>query len=861
VDLFPEETEFSLDLPTAMPNAAARGAMAELASRELCRRHLLPFVQRFNPNYQAGWVHKQICEVLEQFSQDVADKKSPRLMICVPPRHGKLLADNTPVLTTTGWKNHGDLEVGDMVFHPHGHPVKVLATSAKAPANMRVEFSDGSVIHCHENHEWTVYHRSAQQWITAETAYFTRTTKYRKQLDLTPGGRCMYQLQQVSSLKFPAQEFTMPPYVLGAWLGDGTSKKPAITHCTGDKAVVRAIEALGYPISSQQIHKGTGVVTTSFAGPKPNNSGRMWVELKALGVAGNKHIPTEYKLGSVIQRLALIAGLVDTDGHVCKKTGRVRIVAANKRLVDDIVEVLTGLGFAPHVSAAAPTTSTSGVVGKKTCYYIGFQPTLPLPTVLPRKQITRFAKQRMRGIIGITYAPQGLQGKCIQVDSEDGLYLAGKTLIPTHNSEIASRRFPAWHLGKYPQHEVIAASHTTGLAMGFSRRNRALLRDSDYHQIFDTRLDPDSQAAEEWFTAQGGAYFAAGVGSGIAGRGAHILMIDDPVRSQEDADSPTQREAAWDWYTSDAYTRLAPGGGVILIMTRWHEDDLGGRLLAEQKNGGDKWQLIEFPALATQDEPNRKKGEALHPDRYDEKSLARIRKVLGERKWSALFQQNPTPETGMYFTREMFKFYDPDVVDTSKLIGYQAWDLAVTTNDLSNYTVGMTAGVDEHDDIYILDRVRGKFDAMETMENICDAFMKWRPIMDIVGIEAGQIEKSIGPFMQKSIDKKRLYDMHILQLPPGRQDKAARARPIQGLMRQGRVLLPHPDKAPWVHELMDEMLRFLAGGTNDDQVDAMAWLGQMIMDMVGYRERPQKAKASWRDKLFVIEGGKTAMSA
>jgi predicted phage terminase large subunit-like protein len=428
-------------------------------------------------------------------------------------------------------------------------------------------------------------------------------------------------------------------------------------------------------------------------------------------------------------------------------------------------------------------------------------------------------------------------------------------------SELTSRRYPSWHLGKYPQHEFIAASHTVNLSMGFSRRNRALLRDNDYQLIFDTRLDPDSQSAEEWMTTEGGGYLAAGVGSGIAGRGAHVLMIDDPVRSMEDADSATVRDDVWDWYTADAYSRLAPGGGIVLIMTRWHEDDLAGRLLAEMKTGGEQWEILNFQAIAEEDEEFRKKGEALHPARYDEAAWARIRKVIGERKFAALCQQHPTPETGHFFTRDMFRYYDPDMLDTSRLVGYQAWDMAVTQNTWSDYTVGITAGMDEFEDLYILDRVRDKLDSYDAVQAICDTFIKWRSILDLVGVEEGQIKKSIEPFLNRVLDEKKLYDLHIMPLPPGRADKAARAQTIRGMMRQGKVWLPHPDKAPWVLELVDEMLRFQAGGSHDDQVDAMAWLGQMVNNMVGFKEKPVKHKASWKDNLTLVQGGLSAMSA
>ena len=151
--------------------------------------------------------------------------------------------------------------------------------------------------------------------------------------------------------------------------------------------------------------------------------------------------------------------------------------------------------------------------------------------------------------------------------------------------------------------------------MGFSRKVRQLLREPTYKTAFQTRLDPDSQSAEAWLTSDGGGYVAAGVGGGITGKGAHILLIDDPVKNREDAESQNNRDANWDWYTSTAYTRLAPGGGVLVILTRWHDDDLAGRLLKAASEGGDHWEVVKYPALAEEDEEFREAGAALHPER------------------------------------------------------------------------------------------------------------------------------------------------------------------------------------------------------------------------------------------------------
>ena len=230
---------------------------------------------------------------------------------------------------------------------------------------------------------------------------------------------------------------------------------------------------------------------------------------------------------------------------------------------------------------------------------------------------------------------------------------------PRHGkSTLASIAFPAWHLGRHPNHEFISCSYSGSLAMGFSRKVRSLLRDPSYKTAFKTRLDPDSQSAEAWLTTNGGGYVAAGVGGGITGKGAHVLVIDDPVKNREDAESQNNREANWDWYTSTAYTRLAPGGGVLVILTRWHDDDLAGKLLRATTEGGDEWTVVKYPAMAEEDEEFRKTGEPLHPARYDIDSLQRIQRAVGPRDWSALYQQNPVADDGDYFSRSMIQYYE-----------------------------------------------------------------------------------------------------------------------------------------------------------------------------------------------------------
>ena len=432
---------------------------------------------------------------------------------------------------------------------------------------------------------------------------------------------------------------------------------------------------------------------------------------------------------------------------------------------------------------------------------------------------------------------------------------------PRHGkSTLASIAFPAWHLGRHPDHEFISCSYSGSLAMGFSRKVRSLLRDPSFKTAFKTRLDPDSQSAEAWLTTSGGGYVAAGVGGGITGKGAHVLVIDDPVKNREDAESQNNREANWDWYTSTAYTRLAPGGGVLVILTRWHDDDLAGKLLRASSEGGDEWTVVKYPAIAEEDEEFRATGDALHPERYDVESLQRIQRAVGPRDWSALYQQNPVADDGDYFSRSMIQYYDPDDIDLDRMKFYCAWDLAIGKKDRNDYSVGMVVGIDEMEHIYVVDVVRGRFDGFELVEQILDMYELWRP--SIVGIEKGHIEMALGPFLEKRVRERGLYEAYFKDLKTGRRDKEARARAIQGRMQQGMVHFPRNEI--FTGPLVAELLRF-PNGVHDDQVDALAWLGLMMTEFAVFTA-PVIREPSWRDRLdYLVKGSATrsrsAMSA
>lgn len=418
---------------------------------------------------------------------------------------------------------------------------------------------------------------------------------------------------------------------------------------------------------------------------------------------------------------------------------------------------------------------------------------------------------------------------------------------PRHGkSQLASVNFPAWFLGRNPKLEIISATYSGTLAKEFSKKVRARMREPNYSTVFPrASLSRESQNIDGWNTAAGGAYVPAGVDGGITGKGAHCLIIDDPVKNAEEAESATQREAVKNWYSSTAYTRLAPGGGVLIIQTRWHDDDLSGWLEHKMHEGdGDKWEIIRYPAVAKQKERYREKGEALHPERYDLKALRRIERAVGPRVWDALYQQYPVAEDGTYFTKEMINYYTGS--PPKRMHNYTCWDLAIGKAERNDYTAGVTIGLDAEDNIWVLDVRRGRWDSFQIVEQMLDVYREYLPMT--VGVERGQLSLAVGPYLEQRIAEERLYTMYVKDLSPGRRDKEARARAIQGRMRQGKVFFPKD--APFMGELRDEMLKFPLG-VNDDMVDALAYIGLLLQDMSPPPElrAPDPAASGWRKRL------------
>lgn len=402
---------------------------------------------------------------------------------------------------------------------------------------------------------------------------------------------------------------------------------------------------------------------------------------------------------------------------------------------------------------------------------------------------------------------------------------------PRHGkSELASRRFPAYVFGRYPDMSIIGTSYSADLASRLNRDVQRIIEQPEYAAIFpestlsakNIRTVPSGNYLRnsDLFEIVGhkGSYRSAGVGGGITGMGGDILIVDDPFKDRAEADSPTIRRKVWEWYTSTLYTRLAPGGGILVINTRWHMDDLSGHLLESARMGeGDQWRVVNFPAIAEQDEEHRKKGEALHPERYPLEQLEAIRKAIGTRDWEALYQQHPTPDGGNIFKAEWLRFWLPKDLPAKFDQVLISWDMTFKDGDDTDFVVGQVWGR-KGADRYLLDQVRARMGFTETLSAFRGLADKW-PQATRKLVE----DKANGPAV---IDSLKHHVTGIIPVEPD-GSKTARAHAVTALFEAGNVHIPHPQHCPWASDYVAELTQF-PGAAHDDQVDATT---QALRDM------------------------------
>ena len=387
---------------------------------------------------------------------------------------------------------------------------------------------------------------------------------------------------------------------------------------------------------------------------------------------------------------------------------------------------------------------------------------------------------------------------------------------PRHTkSEFASYLLPAWFLGKFPNKKVIQTSHTAELAVGFGRKVRNLVDTEAYHKIFpDLVLQSDSKAAGRWNTSKGGDYFAIGVGGAVTGKGADLLIIDDPHSEQEAAlaeVNPDIYDKTYEWYTSGPRQRLQPGGAIVIVMTRWSKRDLTSQVLkAAAQRGGDEWEVIEFPAILPSDKP-------LWPEFWPMEELSVLRDELPNSKWMAQYQQNPTGDSSAIVKREWWQEWPDDSPPTCDFI-LMAWDTAFEKSQRADYSACTTwgvfykpddAGLDQAN-IILLNAFRDRMEFPELKKCAIEEYRAWEP--DSVIIE----KKASGAPL---IYEMRSMGITVQEFTPSRgNDKISRLNAVSDLFASGRVWAP---ATRWAEEVIEEVASF-PGSEHDDYVDTVS---------------------------------------
>lgn len=629
------------------------------------RVDLLSFARYMMPKMDVQPFHRKYYHVLNLF----AHGKIKKLIVTIGPQHGKALPIDTPILTTKGWKKHGDLREGDYVFGDDGKPKKVLANFGSYKWHTkRINFADGiSVVAAHE-HLWKIYAEYNYPKIRQEQIVETQNIFSKKH-------RRSPYIKADTVISSGFRNLPIDPYILGLWLGDGLSRQGVIVSGKQDVAMYNNIGEIRY------LKEGYYRILVEGLSRK----------LRICGLIGNKHIPMEYILSSKEQRLELLRGLMDTDGCVDTR-GRCEFTQKENRLSEDVYILLRTLGIkaTKHTYDAVLGERT---VGKK--IRITFTPDKGEKIFKLKRKQSRIdnktlsdREDKRKFFIKSVEENEDTIVNCVQV--EGGMYLAGVDLIPTHNSEGSSRKLPAFLLGLNPDLKVVIGSYATSFARDFNRDVQKIIDTKEYRELFpETRLAGAKKASGEGVyqrnsdvidcVGHAGSLRVVGRGGPLTGKPVDIMILDDVYKDYMEANSPVVRESAWKWYTTVVKTRLHNNSQEIIVFTRWHNEDIVGKLEGEEKIIDIKseadlnnipegaWVRINFEAIKTGEKTEfdqREKGESLWPQRHSIQTLI-AKRNLDKVQFECLYQGNPASAEGRLY--QPFKTYT-NIEDYGKLL-------------------------------------------------------------------------------------------------------------------------------------------------------------------------------------------------
>ena len=787
---------------------------------------------------------KQLKSVVKGI-QDLVDGDLNELFISLPPRVGKALANDTPILTPDGWKKHGDLKVGDTVFCPDGTTATIINVNPKCQMTHRVTMTDGSTFDCHANHEWRVYDRHQLKERVLETHEMIGKLETGGESN-TRGHRYCYQLLQKDFLIGEEKELPVPPYTFGAWLGDGSNQQPRISGDANDYQIIERIKNDGYEVNNRVVHKQTGVVGTDFYALRK--------DLQKLGFCHSgrrveKYIPETYLTASVNQRLELLAGLLDTDGCLVRKEKRYQFTTSEEGLKNSIISLISTFGWRINISERQPRTSSSGIVGKHVYWVVAFNPTTEIPCVLERKQLKEFSKQRRIAIKSIEPLDEYVEGNCISLDREDGMYLAGERLIPTHNTSLLMFLM-TWLMGRNSEQSNLYCAFSDTITRAFYSGVLEVINDPTTYlwgDVFPDAKIVSTNAQEETIDIGRKKRYHSLTARSLYGtlNGAcdcnGFLISDDLIGGIEEALNKDRLASAWAKVDNNLIPRAKESAKFIWCGTRWSVADPTGNRLDSLKNDlrfkNRKYRVINVPALAKSGRSNfnYKYGVGFSTEYYQQRK-ASFEHMGDLASWEAQYMGQPVERSGRLFEAMELNMYNGDLPDEELLVRkFMAVDPAFGGGD---YTSAPIAYQYQDGSIYIVDVVYSNANKRITQPMIAKKIVEHE--LKAVQFEANKMTASFKEKVEELV--------HEMGYRCNMTTKAASTH----MAKELRIF----DKAPEIRDFyylegqkrtseyqqfMDNVFAFSINGKNrhDDAPDSLA----MLVDMMYAAQSNVKVKS------------------
>lgn len=756
-----------------------------------------------------------------QALQDLVDDKIDLLAISTPPRAGKALANDTPIFTPDGWKKHGDLKVGDRVYGMNGEIKKVIAVHPKCMLDRKITFTNGEEIICHENHSWLLYDRSSHK----EKIFETKKIEMRKLDEGKPnkrGHRYNLQLPLWKSIKGEKKDLPLEPYVLGVWLGDGVNTNPTICGDKNDYAVIERIVNLGYRIRWQTTHKTTGVKYYGFDIRK---------QLQQYGMCHSrrrteKHIPMDYLTASYEQRLDLLAGLIDTDGTYNKRDGRYFYTTSDIYLRDSFVDLINTFGWRVGMQEIKPRLSTSKIQGKKKYWVIRFVPDVDIPLTLERKRRTRAFIRKKIGVKSIEKI-KAVEGNCITVEG-DGMYLCGKTMIPTHNSTL-KQFFEVLLGGWYPNKQVFSVSYSQSIVNMFYNGYLSMITDKhtySWQEMFgkNTKLQGNN-AKDTWVNLGDPKNFKTFTARSIDGtitgsiQAGILLSCDDLVKNIEEAMNKNALAKIYTKYSTDLIQRKIKGAKELHIATRWSVWDVIGRI-EQNKQNDDRARFIRVPALDKDGNSNFN-----YPNTeasFDTKYYLDIQNTMDAVSFNCLYMQEPVEREGLLFESEkMRRYFERPDTEPDKI-----WATCDTKDKGSDF-VSMPIAYQYGEDFYIEDVVFTDSTDYDLVDNeLASKLIEHK--VNVCRFESNNAGGRVASDVQKILDERKAR----ISL----QTKFTRTNKETKILTNSDWIMKHclfKDDSKMTKQYKDfytQLITYTAKGKNphDDSPDSCAMLSEFV---------------------------------